>query len=205
MLKSAIIIIDMQNEFCLEVSSNEKPKLKNELIPVVNKINDTVLKFRKNGDRVIWLNWGITAELDDMSSSQLKVFGNFEYSESMNLKKKLNKNCKVLEKGSWSASIVEDLNNFDEDLYITKERMSGFWFTDLDKILKELNVEKLYFTGVNTDQCVMTTLQDAHFIGYETYLIKDCTTTSSPQYCFDATIYNVQNCFGSVVESKDIK
>lgn len=82
--------------------------------------------------------------------------------------------------------------------------MSGVWNCRLSDVLREKGIEKIYFAGVNTDQCVMTTLQDAYFAGYEVSLIKDCTSTSSPQFCFDAAIYNIENCFGSVINSRDL-
>ena len=57
------------------------------------------------------------------------------------------------------------------------------------------------FAGVNADQCVLCTLQDANFRGYDCVLLRDCAGTTSPSYCMDATIYNVKQCFGFVVES----
>ena len=58
------------------------------------------------------------------------------------------------------------------------------------------------FTGVNTDQCVMTTLQNASFLGYDCILLRDCTATLSPEFCSQATFYNVEACFGFVTNSE---
>ena len=55
---------------------------------------------------------------------------------------------------------------------------------------------------VNADQCVMCTLQDANFLGYDCILVSDCTATTSPDYCWQATLYNVKQCFGFVTESR---
>jgi nicotinamidase-related amidase len=79
--------------------------------------------------------------------------------------------------------------------------MSGFWDTPLDSILKNLGRTTLLFAGVNADQCVMTTLQDANFLSYDCILVKDCTATTSPDYCWQATLYNVNQCFGFVTDS----
>jgi nicotinamidase-related amidase len=57
---------------------------------------------------------------------------------------------------------------------------------------------------VNIDQCVMTTLQDANFLGYDCILLEDCAATTSPEYCLLATLYNVKQCFGFVASSSDL-
>lgn len=50
-------------------------------------------------------------------------------------------------------------------------------------------------------QCVMTTLVDASFIGYDCILLKDCTATTSPDFCYKAAIWNINVCFGFVSSS----
>jgi len=110
----------------------------------------------------------------------------------------------VLIAGSWAAAVVEDLEQKSEDIVVDKYRMSGFWDTPLDSILRNLGRTTLFFAGVNADQCVMTTLQDANFLGYDCILLKDCTATTSPGFCFQATLYNVNQCFGFVTDSHAI-
>src|SRR3546814_3388361 len=43
-------------------------------------------------------------------------------------------------------------------------------------------VKTLFVGGVNLDQCVMTTLEDANFLGYDTILVEDGAATTSPDY-----------------------
>jgi nicotinamidase-related amidase len=50
----------------------------------------------------------------------------------------------------------------------------------------------------------MATLQDANFLGYDCILVKDGTATTSPEYCWQATLYNVNQCFGFVTDSQAI-
>lgn len=188
---SALIIIDMQNEFCL----NEDGRVKECYDAIIPNINKQAQLFREQSIPIIWLNWSIDFEKDLslMSSSQRKLFNNFTYPASMMWKESLNSNKRVLEAGSWSSSILKDLEVAPQDIHIHKQRISGFWFTDLDKELKRQNIEKLFFAGINTDQCVLSTIMDAHCLGYDCELIKSCTASSSPQYCFDAAVYNIQS------------
>ena len=62
----------------------------------------------------------------------------------------------------------------------------------------------LLFGGVNADQCVLHTLADANFLGYDTLMVGDCTATTSPAFCWEATLYNVKQIFGFVVQSPTI-
>jgi len=64
---------------------------------------------------------------------------------------------RVLEKGSWSAAVVDELEVGEGDLCVDKYRMSGFFDTDLDGVLRNLDVTTLLFAGVNMDQCVLAT------------------------------------------------
>ncbi|WP_421656349.1 hypothetical protein [Leptothermofonsia sp. ETS-13] len=47
----------------------------------------------------------------------------------------------------------------------------------------------------------MATLQDANFLGYDCILVTDCAATTSPDYCWHATLYNVKQCFGFATDS----
>ena len=57
---------------------------------------------------------------------------------------------------------------------------------------------------MNTDQCVLCTLQDANFLGYGCVMLSDCCATTSPAYCTEATIFNVKKCFGFVTDSSAV-
>jgi isochorismate hydrolase len=64
-----------------------------------------------------------------------------------------------------------------------------------------MRMRTLLFAGVNLDQCVNCTLQDAFFLGYHCILLEDCCATTSPHFCVEATLWNVKHCFGFVSSS----
>ena len=90
------------------------------------------------------------------------------------------------------------------ELRVDKHRISGFWDTPLDSILRNLGTRSILFAGVNTDQCVMCTLTDANFLGYGCVLLEDCCATTSPAFCTEATLWNVRKCFGFVAGSAEV-
>lgn len=152
---------------------------------------------------VIWLNWGNRADKLNLSPAVLHVYK--PTGEGVGLGDPLPvSGAPVLQQASWAAAVVDELTPLQGDIRVDKYRMSGFKDTELDSILRNLNVTTLLFAGVNADQCVLCTLQDANFQGYDCLLLEDCCATTSPQYCLDATLYNVRQCFGFVADSREL-
>jgi nicotinamidase-related amidase len=199
--RTAIIIIDMQNDFChpdgwlahigVDVAAARTP---------IAPLQRLLPALRDHDVPVIWLNWGNRPDRLNLSPALLHVYK--RSGMGVGLGDQLpGSGARVLERGSWSASIVEELAVESTDIHVAKYRMSGFQDTELDSILRNLNVTTLLFAGVNADQCVLCTLQDANFHGYDCMLLRDCAATTSPDYCMAATVYNVNQCFGFVLES----
>lgn len=202
--KTAILVIDMQNDFChpdgwlahigVDISPARTP------IQPLQKLLPTL---RETGIPIIWVNWGNRPDLLNISPATLHVYN--PTGTAIGLGNPLPSNgAKVLESGSWAAAVVDELEPNPQDIRVDKYRMSGFWDTPLDSILRNLGKTTLFFAGVNADQCVMATLQDANFLGYDCLLVKDCTATTSPEFCWQATLYNVKQCFGFVTDSQAI-
>lgn len=202
--KSALLVIDMQNDFChadgwlahigVDITPAREPiEPLQKLIPIL----------REAKVPVIWVNWGNRLDLMNISPATHHVYN--PTGQGIGLGDLLPKRqARVLEFGSWAAAVVDELEQKPQDICVDKYRMSGFWDTPLDSILRNLGRTTLFFTGVNADQCVMATLQDANFLGYDCILIQDCTATTSPEYCWQATIYNVNQCFGFVCKMPDL-
>ncbi|HEY9743374.1 MAG TPA: cysteine hydrolase family protein [Coleofasciculaceae cyanobacterium] len=202
--KAAILVIDMQNDFChpegwlahigVDVTPAREP---------IEPLETLLPQLRSVNIPVIWVNWGNRPDLLNISASLLHVYN--PTGEGVGLGDPLpTKGAPVLTAGSWAAAVVDELEQNPEDIRVDKYRMSGFWDTPLDSILRNLGKTTLFFAGVNIDQCVMATLQDANFLGYDCILVKDCAATTSPEYCLKATLYNVNQCFGFVVDSQSI-
>jgi nicotinamidase-related amidase len=200
----AMIVIDMQNDFCskggwldhigVDVTPARQPIAPLQaLLPVL----------RAQGVAIVWVNWGNRPDRLNLSPSVLHVYK--PTGEGVGLGDPLpGSGAHVLEWGSWAAAVVDELAPDARDIRVDKYRMSGFWDTPLDSILRNLGAATLLFGGVNADQCVMCTLQDANFLGYDCVLVEDCTSTTSPDYCWQATLYNVKQCFGFVTESRAV-
>ncbi|GGC54215.1 cysteine hydrolase family protein [Chelatococcus reniformis] len=201
--RSAMIVVDMQNDFCAPGGWVDwlGADLSPERAPI-KPLQRLLPALRARGVPIIWLNWGNRADRKNLPPTTLYVFN--PDGNGIGLGEPLPNGSLLLEKDSWSAAVVDELEQLPGDIKVDKFRISGFWDTPLDSILKNLEVKTLFFAGVNTDQCVLHSLTDAHFLGYNCVLVEDCCGTTSPDYCREATIWNVKRCFGFVTDTDKV-
>ncbi|EME85910.1 uncharacterized protein MYCFIDRAFT_171760 [Pseudocercospora fijiensis CIRAD86] len=85
------------------------------------------------------------------------------------------------------------------------DRFSGLWGaqTPLGLYLQESGITSLFIGGVNSDQCVWSTLIDAFFKGFDVVYVQDCTGTTSPWYAEEMARYNA-DANGFLAKSTDI-
>jgi nicotinamidase-related amidase len=202
--RTAIVIIDLQNDFCTQGGwvDHIGGDFAADRAPIA-PLQQLLPELRARGVPVIWVNWGNRPDLANMPPNQIHLYKNS--GRGVGLGDPLpNGKGNVLEKDSWAAAIVDELAPAPGDILVDKHRISGFWDTPLDSILRNLGIRSILFAGCNTDQCVLHTLTDANFLGYGCVMLEDCCATSSPAFCTEATVWNVKKCFGFVTDSGKI-
>ncbi len=199
--RSGIVVVDMQNDFChpdgwlasigVDVAGARAP---------IAPLAALLPRMRAAGVPVVWVNWGTRPDRLNLSPALRHVYD--PGARGAGLGDRLARTgAAVLQEGSWSAAIVDELDQAEGDIHVRKHRMSGFWDTPLDSILRNLRLDTLLFAGVNLDQCVLHTLADANFLGYDTILVEDCAATTNPDFCRDATLLNIRQIFGFTLHS----
>ncbi len=202
--KAALVIVDMQNDFCtkggwmdsrgIDITPNWAP---------IGPLSRLIERFRAETVPVVWVNWGVRKDLLNIAPSLRHAHN--PTGDEVDLGSPVpGTRSEILREGSWGAEVVDELNARGGDIQVTKHRFSGFWDTDLDAILRNLGVKTLFIGGVNLDQCVMTTLEDASFLGYDVILVEDGAATTSPDYCTQSTLYNIKLLFGFVTRSDSL-
>lgn len=122
---------------------------------------------------------------------------------------------KMLMREQWNTDLYHPLDriyqegkalNHRPDVWIHKNRMSGMWgsSTDCEDFLEKEGIKTLFFAGVNTDQCVGGTYQDAYSKGYDCILVNDGAATTSPSFAQQCWEYNAGNTWGFSVSCKQI-
>lgn len=199
--RTAFIVIDMQNDFChpegwLGTIGVDVAPARTAIAP----LQAMLPLMRAHRVPVIWVNWGNRPDRLNLGPSTHHVYDHAGLGPGLG--DPLAHDARVLELGSWSAAIVDELDDDGADIHVAKYAMSGFWETHLDSILRNLGVTTLLFGGVNLDQCVLCTVQDASFRGYDCVVIEQCCATTSPIFCADAALYNIRQCFGFVASGE---
>ncbi len=85
-----------------------------------------------------------------------------------------------LRKGTWGYEVLEELGARAEDWFVEKSRLSAFFQTNLELILRGLGAETVLLTGVLTNQCVGATTKDALFRDFKPIVVEECTGTTLP-------------------------
>ncbi|MEC5384348.1 cysteine hydrolase [Uliginosibacterium sp. H3] len=200
--RSALVVIDMQNDFChpqgwfgqrgLDIAPCRQP------IPVISEL---LPAWRAAGGRVLWLNWGIRADGANLPPSiHYKAKGGNAHAVGYG-EVSPEDHGPSLVRGSWGAALVDELQAASNDLLVDKHRLSGFFDSELDGVLRAQGITTLLFAGINTDRCVFSTLQDAGFLGYDCLLVGDACSTPSPVHVSDAIHFLVRLLHGFVTTS----
>ncbi|EKM83902.1 hypothetical protein AGABI1DRAFT_110512 [Agaricus bisporus var. burnettii JB137-S8] len=202
--KSALVVVDMQN-FFLHPDLRNHPKG----LACVQPLMDIIPKMRDRGMKILWVNWGLTDfELKTLPPALIRSFqknglGGFGSELPGNF-------GRLLMRDAFNSALYGPLQAEYEkgkakgtDVWIHKNRMSGLWGyqTALDLYLKENGIRTLFFTGVNTDQCVSGTMVDAYYRGYDCILLQDATATPSPGG-HENTTHNALNAYGFLTDTK---
>jgi nicotinamidase-related amidase len=122
---------------------------------------------------------------------------------------------RLLMRDTWNAALYPPLDAVYEegkkleknpDVWIHKNRMSGLWGakTDLEEFLEKEGIRTLFFTGVNTDQCVGGTLIDAFNKGYDCILLSDGAGTTSPEYAQQCLEFNAARTYGFCTSCEEL-
>lgn len=184
---TAIIVIDMQNDFCADggyIHENLKVDMSGNG-PLSGRIMELVAAARDTGAMVVWIKANYEPRyLSGQALAKLQEKG-------------INSIC--CEGGTWGWDLYEVSANPDEWV-IEKHTYSGFHGTELDRVLRFRGIRTLVMTGVATNVCVESTLRDGYFNGYYIVMPEDCVD-SAARDLHDATIKNVRMHFGEVVDT----
>ena len=82
--------------------------------------------------------------------------------------------------GTWGFELYSELDVAEEDRRVEKSRLSAFYNTKLETVLRALGAETVLITGVLTNQCVAATSKDASFRDLKPIVVEDCVGTTLP-------------------------
>jgi nicotinamidase-related amidase len=100
------------------------------------------------------------------------------------------------------------------EIAVSKDVNSGFVGTDLEIQLRRKGISRLVIVGFFTNMCVETTTRMAGNLGFDTYLVPDCCSTSNrigldgadydPELVHDMTVANLHREFCTAITPGDV-
>jgi len=76
---------------------------------------------------------------------------------------------------------VELLLPNEDDYFVLKPKNSGFYSTTLDLVLTHLGARHLIITGIQGNNCVLFTANDAYVRDYKLFVPADCTASNTAE------------------------
>lgn len=83
----------------------------------------------------------------------------------------------VIDKGSPSAALHDDLHVADGDVLLDKPRFGSFHGTDLELILRSKGIDTIIVSGIATNVCCETTAREANVRDFRVFFLDDGTAT----------------------------
>lgn len=91
------------------------------------------------------------------------------------------KKFSALELGTWGTEFHPTVLPKMNEPVVVKHRVSAFYATSLDLVLRTNGISRLVICGVATDLAVQSTVRDAHDRDYLVYVLRDCCAAASDQ------------------------
>lgn len=175
--RTAVIVVDMQNDFGSPGGMFQRAGI--DISPIRAAVAPTVKAVsaaRKAEIPIVYLKMAFKPDLSDAGPAE---------SPSRQNHRRLNvgqvvrapdgTESRILIRDTWNTEILRELTPRAGDVTLYKHRFSGFFQTDLDAILKKMDVNVLIVTGCTTSVCVESTIRDAMFRDYSSVLLADCS------------------------------
>ncbi len=181
--KTAIVHIDLQNDFLHEdgwyATHDVDVSHMQRVIEPVKQLNK---QARLQGVPIIWTRHGTKSLVDGGPFMELRTF----------------LHDGGLRQNTWGYEVIDTLEaDKENDWFVEKTRLSAFYNTNLETVLRSLKAETVIITGILTNQCVGATTKDALFRDFKPIVIEDCTGTTMP-HLHDPIIECIKNGWGQV-------
>ena len=155
--KTAMLVVDMQNDFVQEGAPIEIPRAR-AMVPRLNRLLDVC---RAHKIPVIYIRHVIRG--GDIDAGRLA-----DHHAAI-------RNNKAIIAGTPNVEIYEGLKPHPGDLVVAKPRYSAFYGTDLEAILRSKSIDTLIVSGTVTSVCCDSTARDAFSRDYKVIFLSDGT------------------------------
>ena len=87
----------------------------------------------------------------------------------------------IFQLGTWGTQTHPELDQRPQDIDIVKHRVSPFYATSLEAVLRAQGVQRIYCSGISTNAVVQATVREGHDRDYEVVVLEDACCALSAQ------------------------
>jgi nicotinamidase-related amidase len=162
MSKTALLIVDMQNDLCHPDGAWFIPDAAHKA-PVIEQLLEAFREARQPVIHVVRSYRADTWNVERFRAPFFQAGRGF-----------------VVE-GSWGERILDRLSPHEGEPVVVKQRFSAFAYTELDLLLRRAGVTRLVVTGVNLPNCPRTTMYDAIGLDYDVIAPTDALAAANEE------------------------
>jgi ureidoacrylate peracid hydrolase len=188
---TALLIVDMQNDFCAEGGLVHKAgRDVSELQKVGARLPAFIDTARAAGNLIVFVKCVYSSDGNRYMSD---VF----LEQAARQRSGAGTQYPMCQEGTWQAEFYGDVQPKPGDVVVAKHRYSAFHNTDLDLVLRSHGIRTVALTGVLANVCVETTAREAFVRDYYVVLVGDGTASCVPED-HAMTLRNIERFFGEV-------
>lgn len=191
--RSALVVIDMQKTFCEPGAPAEVPASRS----IIGAINRLAAALRAAEGKVVWCTHA-NVGVDD-SSDWRNFFDHFVADDVRS------RTIESLSPGGSGQDIWHELIVADEDIKLFKNRYSALipGSSQLERVLRSLDIDTLLICGTKTNICCESTARDAMMMDFKVVMVSDGTAALSEDE-HRASLENIIQQFGDVMTTDEI-
>lgn len=108
--------------------------------------------------------------------------------------------------GGPGCEIMPEILDTSYDLILdTKRRYDCFESTDLEFVLRSRGANTVFFTGINTNSCVLATVVRANVRDFAAVVVEDCVDTMDGPELHEAGLSVIRTAFGWTMTAQQIQ
>ncbi len=192
-IRTALVVIDMQNAFCKPGAPVEVPESR-QIVPNINRL---AAGLRQAGGDVIWI---VTEIRQNNGRTDWENFTSRIIADRVR-----QSTIEYMAPGAEGTLLWPELDARDNDIFMVKNRYSCLapGASPLERTLRSRGMDTLLIAGTKTNVCCEATARAAWDMDFNVVMVSDCCAALSDQEHL-ATLNSIIQQFGDILTADEV-